>query len=177
MKNATYAERALKPSPVSQDRAARQAGHATRDLSPAPETAARHVVSDLPAEPGARALRQAAVLQMQSERGNVYVAQMVQTQPGERLVQRGTPVEPVEAVQAPVGEPSGAETTAGEPTPTEMTAGGSAVRVTPGGVEISGGTVNVDAPMTRFSGIVRSDTVIADSVVATNYTPGAGNVW
>lgn len=37
--------------------------------------------------------------------------------------------------------------------------------------------MNVDAPMTRFSGTVRSDAIIADSVVATNYTPGAGDVW
>jgi hypothetical protein len=58
-----------------------------------------------------------------------------------------------------------------------MTAGGSTVRVTPSAVEISGGMVNVDSAMTRFSGAVQSDTVIANSVVAAHYTPGAGNIW
>jgi hypothetical protein len=33
-----------------------------------------------------------------------------------------------------------------------------------------------NAPSAEFSGIVRCDTLIADSVVASSYTPGQGNV-
>jgi len=44
-------------------------------------------------------------------------------------------------------------------------------------VNITAGMVTVDAGMTKFSGIVQVDTVIANSVVASSYTPGAGNIW
>ncbi len=44
-------------------------------------------------------------------------------------------------------------------------------------VEVNAGTVRVDAGMSRFSGVVQCDTLIANSVVSASYTPGAGNVW
>lgn len=44
-------------------------------------------------------------------------------------------------------------------------------------VAISASTVTVDAAMSRFSGVVQADTVIANAVVGTSYTPGAGNIW
>ena len=31
--------------------------------------------------------------------------------------------------------------------------------------------------MARFSGIVQCNTLIANSVIATSYSPGAGNIW
>ena len=37
--------------------------------------------------------------------------------------------------------------------------------------------LNVNAGMSRFSGTVQYDTIIASSVVGSSYTPGAGNVW
>jgi hypothetical protein len=37
--------------------------------------------------------------------------------------------------------------------------------------------VTVDSPMSKFSGVVECDTLIAQSVVSASYTPGAGNVW
>ena len=43
--------------------------------------------------------------------------------------------------------------------------------------EVSSGSVNVNAGMSAFSGVVQSPTVLADSVVGTSYTPGAGNMW
>jgi hypothetical protein len=36
--------------------------------------------------------------------------------------------------------------------------------------------VNVSAPMTRVSGVLNADTVVANSVISTTYTPGVGNV-
>ena len=44
-------------------------------------------------------------------------------------------------------------------------------------VHLSAGNVTVDTGMARFSGVVQCDTLIANSVVASSYTPGAGNIW
>ncbi len=44
-------------------------------------------------------------------------------------------------------------------------------------VQVSATRVQVDAAMSRFSGVVQADTVIANSVVSASYTPGAGNIW
>jgi uncharacterized protein involved in type VI secretion and phage assembly len=44
-------------------------------------------------------------------------------------------------------------------------------------VQVSALQVKVDAPMADFSGIVKCQTLLATTVVASVYTPGAGNVW
>lgn len=44
-------------------------------------------------------------------------------------------------------------------------------------VEVSAGMVKVDAGMSKFSGVVKCDTLISNSVVSASYTPGAGNIW
>jgi len=44
-------------------------------------------------------------------------------------------------------------------------------------VEVSAGMVTVNAGMSKFSGVVQTPTLIANSVVSTSYTPGAGNIW
>lgn len=63
-------------------------------------------------------------------------------------------------------------------TSTDVTINSSAtVSVNAARVAISASTVNVDAAMSRFSGVVQADTVIANAVVGTSYTPGAGNIW
>lgn len=46
-----------------------------------------------------------------------------------------------------------------------------------GQVSVSASMVNVDAGMSKFSGVVKCDTLIATSVVGSTYTPGAGNIW
>lgn len=51
------------------------------------------------------------------------------------------------------------------------------VEVNAGQVNVSAGMVKVDAGMSQFSGVVKCDTLISNSVVSTSYTPGAGNVW
>ena len=43
-------------------------------------------------------------------------------------------------------------------------------------VEVNAAMVTVDAGMAKFSGVVQCDTLIANSVVASSYTPGVGNV-
>ncbi len=44
-------------------------------------------------------------------------------------------------------------------------------------VKVSASMVTVDAGMSKFSGVVKADTVITNSVVSASYTPGAGNIW
>jgi hypothetical protein len=44
-------------------------------------------------------------------------------------------------------------------------------------LEINASVVTVNAAMAKFSGVVQTDTLIANSVVANSYTPGAGNIW
>lgn len=51
------------------------------------------------------------------------------------------------------------------------------VKVTASQVEVTAGMVKVDAAMSKFSGIVKCDTLITNSVISTSYTPGAGNIW
>jgi uncharacterized protein involved in type VI secretion and phage assembly len=63
-------------------------------------------------------------------------------------------------------------------TSSEVTINSSAtVTVNATRVAISASNVQVDAAMSRFSGVVQADTVIANAVVGTSYTPGAGNIW
>jgi uncharacterized protein involved in type VI secretion and phage assembly len=51
------------------------------------------------------------------------------------------------------------------------------VTVQAGSVEVSAGRLEVNAGMSRFAGIVACDTLQATSVIASSYTPGAGNIW
>lgn len=44
-------------------------------------------------------------------------------------------------------------------------------------VNVSASLVSVDAGMSTFSGVVRADTVICNSIISASYTPGAGNIW
>jgi phage baseplate assembly protein V len=50
------------------------------------------------------------------------------------------------------------------------------VTVSASTVEIKAGTIVIDAGMSKFSGVVQCDTLIANSVVSASYTPGQGNV-
>jgi uncharacterized protein involved in type VI secretion and phage assembly len=44
-------------------------------------------------------------------------------------------------------------------------------------LRVTAGQVTVDAGMVKASGVLQCDTLIANSVVASSYTPGAGNIW
>ncbi len=44
-------------------------------------------------------------------------------------------------------------------------------------VMVSASSVTVNAGMTQFSGVVKADSVITNSVVSSSYTPGTGNIW
>src|SRR5215207_4390758 len=51
------------------------------------------------------------------------------------------------------------------------------VKVQASQVDVTAAKVNVDAALSKFSGVVKCDVLQATTVVATTYTPGAGNVW
>ncbi len=65
----------------------------------------------------------------------------------------------------------------------KLTAGGvkvvasARVEVAASIVKVSAALVEMDTGMARVSGTVKCSTLIADSVVASSYTPGAGNIW
>jgi uncharacterized protein involved in type VI secretion and phage assembly len=63
-----------------------------------------------------------------------------------------------------------------EPSGITVTAGAK-VTVNAGQVAVSAGMVKVDAGMSIFSGVVKCDTLISNTVISTTYTPGAGNIW
>jgi uncharacterized protein involved in type VI secretion and phage assembly len=44
-------------------------------------------------------------------------------------------------------------------------------------VTVSASVVTVNAGMTQFSGVVKADSVITNSIVSSSYTPGTGNIW
>jgi len=51
------------------------------------------------------------------------------------------------------------------------------VEVNASTVQVSSGMVTVDAALSSFSGVVKCDVLQATTVIASTYTPGAGNVW
>ena len=63
--------------------------------------------------------------------------------------------------------PTGSE--AADPTATSL--GG------PGNTTINGNQIELAAPMVRAPGVLHVDTLIANNVVGSSYTPGAGNIW
>jgi uncharacterized protein involved in type VI secretion and phage assembly len=64
-------------------------------------------------------------------------------------------------------------------------ANGNSIKLTASGISINAAAkvkvnasmVEVNAGMIKASGVVKCDTLIANSVVSSSYTPGAGNVW
>jgi hypothetical protein len=121
------------------------------------QPAASRSLDNLPTGPGTRALRQAAVLQMQHTHGNAHVMRTL-----DPSIQRQE--EDGAAAAAPAG-------------PSAISGSGGSVDTGGGGVEISGGTVKVHSANVEVDGVLQADTLIANSVVSSSYTPGAGNIY
>lgn len=51
------------------------------------------------------------------------------------------------------------------------------VKVEASTVDVTAAAVQVDAGVAKFSGVVQCSTLIANAVVSSSYTPGAGNIW
>ena len=50
------------------------------------------------------------------------------------------------------------------------------VTISASAVDVSAGMLTVNAGMSKFSGVVQADTVVANSVISASYSPGAGNL-
>jgi hypothetical protein len=109
--------------------------------------------------------RQAAVLQMQRQFGNAFVQRMLAGKKAPEAIQRQPTTTDTEPVAGAAGGSS------------ELTGPGGVVSVGGGGLEMTAPMANVHAAIATFDGVVRANTLIADTVVGSSYTPGAGNIW
>ncbi len=53
----------------------------------------------------------------------------------------------------------------------------SKIRLKANQIEVNAELLKIDAGTSRFGGIVQCDSLIANSVVSSSYSPGAGNIW
>ncbi len=104
------------------------------------------------------------LLALQRSAGNAAVASLVAP-----VVQRDVEI-------GEVGIDVSPPTTAPEPAGPAGDSSG-AVTSSGGATSINGAVISLNAPMTESSGVIRADTIIANTVVGASYTPGAGNVW
>lgn len=120
-----------------------------------------------PARPASRGngpgiLSRSAALQMQRRAGNKFVQRQLSKNrhglAGKALVQRAPADE-----QQPAG-------------PTSIGDGSASLTAEGGRVIADAAMVELNAGIVRTSGVLQADTLVADSVVASSYTPGAGNV-
>ena len=108
---------------------------------------------------------EAGLLHLQRTAGNAAVASMVAP-----AVQRAVEIDEI-TTEADAGAPdSGAPDTGGDASTGPVSSDGDATT-------ISGGQIHLAAPMVDAPGVLRVGTIIADTVVGSSYTPGAGNMW
>ncbi len=113
------------------------------------------------------------LLALQRSAGNAAVASLV----ARPVVQRA-PVQIDEmTTHVGVAEATGAAAAAAGPAQSGGAGASGAVTSDGSNTTIGGDHITLAAPMTETEGVIRASTVIADSVVASSYTPGAGNVW
>ena len=110
-----------------------------------------------------RAAPAAGLLALQRSAGNAAVTSLVGDRPP---VQRAVEIDELttRVGTAPGGGPEASEAV------NPVTSSG-------GTTTISGAQINLDSAMTSTAGVIRAGTIVADNVVASSYTPGAGNVW
>lgn len=115
-----------------------------------------------PSQPG---VSSAAVLrQLQRTAGNAAVHRLLQRQ----KVQR----EPVDTSSSAATPAAAGSTTVHA----DEIVGSGTLKLSAPQVGINGAQVNLNAGLARASGALQSDTLITNSVIASSYTPGAGNV-
>lgn len=64
-----------------------------------------------------------------------------------------------------------------ELTPSEVKMSGTKIIMDANMIEINAAQISANVALSKFSGVIQTDTCIATSVVGTSYTPGAGNIW
>jgi hypothetical protein len=109
----------------------------------------------------------ADLMHVQRTAGNAAVASLVAP-----VVQRVVGIDDVTAsADSPAPSDAGASGATGPGAATPAGAGPE------GDHTITASHIGLNAPMVEATGVVRAQTVIADSIVAASYTPGAGNQW
>ncbi len=137
-----------------------------RDVARAPRPDAGPARSERPAITGAADPRladgsagtRADLMHVQRTAGNAAVASLVAP-----AVQRVVAIDEVASEVAAPAEDTGASPVGDAAPEMDHT--------------INAAHIGLNAPMVEAPGIIRANTVIADSIVASSYTPGAGNAW
>lgn len=111
---------------------------------------------------GQRQTAASHILQLQRTHGNAFVRRMLQREVG------------VDEMTTSVGNDASAGGGAGA---NSIGDGSATITAQNGVVNIDASMVNINAAVTQHSGVDKSETVITNSVVASSYTPGAGNIW
>lgn len=136
----------------------------------APETAAPGLATvarlAAPDATGGTAAAASGLMALQRTAGNAAVTSMLAP-----AVQRSVTIDEIDTtVDAPDADV--------EPSPAAGGGGdGGAVTSSGGQTTITGAQITLDAAMVSTPGVLRTGTIIADNVIGSNYTPGAGNVW
>jgi uncharacterized protein involved in type VI secretion and phage assembly len=81
-----------------------------------------------------------------------------------------------DAVTVTVGKQNSSTTIQATPGNVTITAS-SAVQVNAASVTVKAPSVSVEAAVSQFSGVVKCETLVANTVVGAAYTPGAGQIW
>lgn len=145
------------------NREAAEADHDQENLS------AQSADSAVLRKQGTGPLSRSAVLRMQRQFGNAFVKRKLGARRdlgGESTEMAGVQRQD-ETGEAPASAASGG---------TSIGDGSASVSAVGGTVKAQAGVINLDAAMVTAPGTLQVDTIIANNVVGSNYTPGAGNV-
>lgn len=111
--------------------------------------------------------RHQQILQMQRQYGNKAVR---------RMLQREVNIEEMDPSISTVGPGASSGNSIGDGTAT-ITAENGVVDITGASINLNSAMVNVNAGYTKNTGVEEAEVLVANSVIASSYTPGAGNVW
>lgn len=112
----------------------------------------------------------AHVLQLQRTHGNRFVRRMIE----QGRLQREVGVDDMNTSVATAD--SGQPTSIGDGS-SQISAEGGKVQISAPVIELNGAAINNHSGITTNDGVVTATVLQADSVVASNYTPGAGNLY
>lgn len=108
------------------------------------------------------------LMALQRSAGNAAVAGLVAPRSVQRAVQIDELTSRVDVADGPAGL-GAATNAAGDAAANPVSSDGANTTIT-------GALISLDAAMVETGGIIRANTIVADNVVGTNYTPGVGNL-
>jgi hypothetical protein len=142
------------------------------DLAPSPKGELGGAVPGSFAGDARLSMRAAAapiLATLQRQAGNRAVVERLGIQRIPDETAEGTPGADVST--APTGDATGTGPSLG------AGAGGGNQVISGDTVEINASSIVLNAASTRVNGLLQSDTLVTDTVIASTYTPGAGNIW